>query len=62
MNDRNVERALLAGAKRSREACSSYTPTPLSRYLWRRYRWWAIGAGLLLAEVLVGHSLGVMRM
>lgn len=58
MADPGVSRALARGASRSREACSQRAAEPGYLVLWRRRKWWIIGAGLLLLEALLMKALG----
>jgi hypothetical protein len=66
-----IERALVEGAKRSREACSnplssaapSGSPAEYRRqlwqYVWPRYKWLIIGAALfLLIDIVVMSGFG----
>jgi hypothetical protein len=51
---------LLAGARRSREACSTRAPERLPIAVWRRYKWTILGIGLfLLLDLVVGLAAGV---
>lgn len=53
-----MRRALEAGARLSREASAPRAATSRRIALWRRYRWWTLGAGLLLLEILAMHAIG----
>lgn len=54
----DVERALMEGARGSREACSLRANDPGYVVLFRRWKWWVIGVGLLALEGLVMSTLG----
>jgi len=52
------QRALEDGARSSREAAGLVPRDALHLVVWRRYRWWIVGAGLLLLEAIVMSTLG----
>ena len=54
----DTEQAIQEGARRSREACSLRAADPGYVILWRRRKWWIIGAGLLILEGIVMGTLG----
>jgi hypothetical protein len=54
----DLERALMDGARRSRMACSPYSPPPLAFRIWRRYRWPLIGAGVIALVEFLGSLIG----
>jgi hypothetical protein len=58
MDQPSVSRALVDGARRSREACSQRQDEPAYLTLWRRRKWWIIGAGLLILEGILMGTLG----
>lgn len=54
----DAEQAIQEGARRSRQACSRPANEPVYLVLWRRGKWWIIGAGLLILEGIVLGTLG----
>jgi hypothetical protein len=59
MPERNDhQRALEDGARSSREAAGLGPREALHLVVWRRYKWWIVGAGLLLLEAIVMSTLG----
>ncbi len=58
MKREGLEQAIQEGARRSREACSRPASEPVYLVVWRRGKWWIIGAGLLILEGIVMRTLG----
>ncbi len=58
MKREGLEQAIQEGARRSREACSRPANEPVYLVVWRRGKWWIIGAGLLILEGIVMSTLG----
>ena len=54
----DTERAIEEGARRSQQASSRPGSEPLHVVVWRRGKWWIIGAGLLILEGIVMGTLG----
>lgn len=52
------DRALRDGWLTSLRACSVVEPPPAWVTLWRRRKWWIIGAAVLALETLVMGTLG----